>query len=327
MKFPAVLPLLVTGLSLCAQPAPPSQTPAQPVPPPTATGPDGVTVPVQITPPAPTLPPDRVVLTVGDVKITARILDQILDAYSENQRVFVNGPGRQQFIDQLIRVFVLEQEGKRRKLDQTDRYKNQLTFSAAGILSSHTEEDIRKSVKIDDEMLRAYMNRHRPEYMQLRARMILVRMQGSPVPVQPGAKDLTDAEALAKVEDLRKQIEGGADFAKLASEQSDDPVSRPANGELGFFKRGQLAPSFEEAAFGLKTGELSKPVKSAAGYSLIQVEEEKPVKPFEELRAELERNVRIEESRKYIDNLKALVHIEVDPEFASPAHAVTTVKP
>ena len=224
-------------------------------------------------------------------------------------------------------MFVLEQEGKRRKLDQTDRYKNQLTFSAAGILSSHTEEDIRKSVKIDDEMLRAYMNRHRPEYMQLRARMILVRMQGSPVPVQPGAKDLTDAEALAKVEDLRKQIEGGADFAKLASEQSDDPVSRPANGELGFFKRGQLAPSFEEAAFGLKTGELSKPVKSAAGYSLIQVEEEKPVKPFEELRAELERNVRIEESRKYIDNLKALVHIEVDPEFASPAHAVTTVKP
>jgi hypothetical protein len=86
------------------------------------TGPDGTTLPLTIVPQGTMLPPDRVIVRVGDVQLTAGQLDQILEAYPENQRVFVNGPGRQQFIEQLVRVLLLSQEGKRRKLDQSDSY-------------------------------------------------------------------------------------------------------------------------------------------------------------------------------------------------------------
>ena len=284
-------------------------------------------MPLQITPPTPTLPPGRVILQVGDIQLTAGQLEQILEAYPENTRVFVNGPGRKQFIEQLIRVLLLSQEGKRRKLDQTDRYRNQLTYSAAGILTTHTDEDIRKNIKIDDAMLKEYLEKHRLEYMQLRARHILIRMQGSGAPLLPGQKDLTEAEALAKAQEIRQKIAAGADFAELARSESSDTVSGANGGELGFFKRGQMTPSFEEAAFGLKIGEVSQPVKTAMGYDLIQVEEDKPVKSFEELRPEIERNLRNELARKYVDDLKALTKIEVDPEFASPAQPVTIVKP
>ena len=111
---------------------------------------------------------------------------------------------------------MLSQEGKRRKLDQTDRYRNQLTYSAAGILSSHTDEDIRKNIKIDDAMLQDYLQKHPLDYMQVRARHILIRTQGSAVPLQPGQNDLTETEALAKAHELRKKIEGGADGSGVA---------------------------------------------------------------------------------------------------------------
>jgi hypothetical protein len=63
------------------------------------TGPDGTTMPIEVISPASSLPPDRVVVRVGEVSLTAGQLAQVLEAYSETQRVYVNGPGRQQFID------------------------------------------------------------------------------------------------------------------------------------------------------------------------------------------------------------------------------------
>ena len=66
-------------------------------------------------PPAPAqVPPETVILTVGDLTITAKQFDQIADGLQEQYRNFVKGPGRKQFADQLVRVLVIAQEGKRR---------------------------------------------------------------------------------------------------------------------------------------------------------------------------------------------------------------------
>jgi parvulin-like peptidyl-prolyl isomerase len=320
MRFPPVLILGAIGVCSLAQQAPPAQAPRM-------TGPDGATMPLEIAPPAPTLPPGRVIVRVGEILITASQLDQILDAYSETQRVYVNGPGRQAFIEQLVRVLMLAQEAKRRKLDETDRFRNQLAYSSAGILSTHAEEQIRKEVKIDDAMLRDYLAAHPLDYMQLRARHILVRMQGASIPLQAGQKELTEAEALAKAQELRKKLDAGGDFAELAAAESDDISTREKGGDLGFFRRGQMPPSIEEAAFALKTGAISQPVKTSMGYTLIKVEEAKPVKPFEELKPELDRRLRGELTKKYIDGLKLLTTIEIDPEFQAGAKTPSPAKP
>uniref|UniRef100_Q029S0 PpiC-type peptidyl-prolyl cis-trans isomerase n=1 Tax=Solibacter usitatus (strain Ellin6076) TaxID=234267 RepID=Q029S0_SOLUE len=325
MRFPSVvflaaLSVSAIGVPVMAQEAPKAQ-------PPVMTRPDGATVPLEVTPPPAPLPPNRVILQVGEIALTAGQLEQILEAYSEAQRVYVNGPGRPQFIQQLIRVLMLSQEGKRRKLDETDRYRNQLTYSAAGILSNHTEEDIRKKIKIDDAMLEDYLKAHPLDYMQVRARHILIRTPGSSLPLEPGQKELTDAEALTKAQELRAKIVAGADFADVAKIESNDISTNTKGGDLGFFKRGQMAPSIEEAAFALKPGEISQPVKTSMGYTVIKVEEIKPVKSFEELRPDLERNLRNELTRKYVDDLKALTKIEIDPEFAAPRKGSFPVKP
>jgi parvulin-like peptidyl-prolyl isomerase len=284
------------------------------------TGPDGVTLPLEIIQPA-IIPPDRVVIQVGDVKLTSAQVGQILDAYPENQRVFANGPGRAQFIDQVVRILLLSEEGRRRKLTETEAYKNQMVYSAAGILASNTDQDIKRKISGDEALLKAYYEAHKSEYEQIHARHILIRMQGSLVNLAPGQKELTDAEALAKALEIRQKILQGADFADLARTDSDDMGSSSKGGDLGFLKRGQTVPSFEDAAFALPTGQLSQPVKTPYGFHLIKVEERKPTRTFEELRPEIERTLGNEASRKFVEDLKAKTKVAIDPDFSKTPKA------
>jgi len=330
MRFFRILPLYAAALCLVAQtpPKPPAQaTPIAPSAPatPTMTGPDGVTLPLEIIQPA-IIPPDRVVIQVGDVKLTSAQVGQILDAYPENQRVFANGPGRAQFIEQVVRILLLSEEGRRRKLTETEAYKNQMVYSAAGILASNTDRDIKRKISGDEALLKAYYEAHKSEYEQIHARHILIRMQGSLVNLAPGQKELTDAEALAKALEIRQKILQGADFADLARTDSDDMGSSSKGGDLGFLKRGQTVPSFEDAAFALPTGQLSQPVKTPYGFHLIKVEERKPTRTFEELRPEIERTLGNEASRKFVEDLKAKTKVAIDPDFSETPKATIGLK-
>ena len=263
---------------------------------------------------APVVPPDRVVIAVGDVTITAAQFDQIIDALPEQYRAAARGAGRKQLADNIVRIEVLAQEGKRRKLDETSAYRAQSTFQNANLLANMTYQEIGKDAKLDDADLRKFFEAHQAEFEQVRARHILIRVQGSATPVKPGQKDLTDAEALAKAQDLRKRIQAGEDFAQLAEKESDDAGSAAKGGDLGFFHHGQMVPSFEQAAFALHPGDLSEPVKSPFGYHLIKVEARES-KSFEEVRPELERRMRPEQAQKTVEELQKTSQVVLDPDF------------
>jgi parvulin-like peptidyl-prolyl isomerase len=262
----------------------------------------------------PVVPPDRVVIAAGDVTITAAQFDQIIDALPEQYRSVARGSGRKQFADNIVRIAVLAQEGKRQKLDQRSVYRTQSMFESANILANMTYEELGKNVKLDEADVRKYYDGHKSEFEQVRARHILIRVQGAQVAVRPGQKDLTEAEALAKAQDLRKRIQAGEDFAGLARQESDDTGSGANGGDLGFFRRGQMVPSFEQAAFALQPGELSEPVKSPFGYHLIKVEARES-KGFEEVRPELERRLRPEQAQKTLDELLKKTPAVLDPDF------------
>lgn len=262
----------------------------------------------------PVVPPDRVVITIGDLKITAAQFDQMIDALPENYRPVARGSGRKQFADNVVRILVLAQEGRRRKIDETPVFKTQAMFSEASVMAGLTSNDIRKNVKLEEAELRKRFEAHKPDYERVRVRHILVRMQGSPLPVTPGQKDLTEAEALAKAQSIRKRILGGADFADLARTESDDSETVPTGGEIAFFHRGQRVPSFEDAAFALDVGQISEPVKTPFGYHIIRMEA-KESKNFDQARPELERKLRPERAQRTIDELAAKSGPVLDPEF------------
>lgn len=76
-------------------------------------------------------------------------------------------------------------------------------------------------------------------------------------------------EAAAQV--IRQRLDNGEDFGEVAKEVSTDSSNSANGGDLGYFPRGMMDPSFEEAAFALQIGEISQPVKSQFGWHIIQV--------------------------------------------------------
>jgi peptidyl-prolyl cis-trans isomerase SurA len=84
------------------------------------------------------------------------------------------------------------------------------------------------------------------------------------------------AQALATIERIRTELQGGADFAAMAIQYSQDPGSAKAGGDLGFIPKGQLVPSFENAAYALREGQISDVVETRYGYHLIQLLSKEP---------------------------------------------------
>jgi peptidyl-prolyl cis-trans isomerase D len=152
--------------------------------------------------------------------------------------------------------------------------------------------------KVSDQELQSYYDAHKAEYSQeeqVKARHILVAVNDQ----------RNDAQAQARVAEAKKKIEGGADFAAVAREYSDDAASKANGGDLGWFGRNKMVKEFEDAAFSAQPGKLVGPVKSSFGYHLIEVTDKRPAgqQPFdavkEQLRARLtgERSAALAESK------------------------------
>jgi parvulin-like peptidyl-prolyl isomerase len=166
----------------------------------------------------------------------------------------------------------------------------------------------------DEAALRAYYAEHKQEWDQVKARHILIRMQGSRVPVREGHKDLTDGEALAKTKEVRAKIVAGAKFEDVAKVESDDTGSGENGGDLGTFGAGQMVPEFDDVVFKAPIGQVTDPIKTAFGYHLILVEERKS-KPFEDARGEIQQKIRPEIGQKAIEALKKKTPVVYDDAY------------
>ncbi|MEO8275123.1 MAG: SurA N-terminal domain-containing protein [Thermoanaerobaculia bacterium] len=145
-------------------------------------------------------------------------------------------------------------------------------------------DSVRTRAKINPEPaeLQSYYGAHSDEFKQeeqVHARHILLKVDDK----------RTDAAAESQLSAIRKRIEGGEDFAKVAGEVSDDPGSKARGGDLGFFGRGRMIKEFEDAAFGAALGTMVGPIKTSFGYHLIQVIEKHDAgqRPFAEVEAQV----------------------------------------
>jgi peptidyl-prolyl cis-trans isomerase C len=292
---------LLLGAALAWGQQPPATTPAsapKPMPSLAPKLPEPMPVPSMV-------PPDAVVLSVGDDKITKAQFDMILSTIPPQQQATAQTPkGRRDLADKLAEILMLAQEARAEKLDQTPKVQWQITLSTDQLLANVMYRDFGESGKPDDAMLHAYYDSHKTEWEEVKARHILIRFQGSKMPLADGKKDLTEAEALAKVTELRAKIVAGADFGDVAKENSDDKGSGANGGDLGSFGHGQMVPEFDKEAFLLPVGQISQPVKSQFGYHLIKVEAHS-TKPFEEVKATIAKRMPEEMAKKSLVDLKA----------------------
>ncbi len=151
--------------------------------------------------------------------------------------------------------------------------------------------DIAAGVQVTEEGLKKYYDETAAE-----RNAVPERRKAAHILIETGGDD---AAAQKKAEAVLARARAGEDFAKLAQENSDDPGSRSAGGELGWAPREAYVQPFSEALFALQKGEISGLVKTQFGYHIIRLEDiEAPrVRDFDEIRAELEPEYRRDQAQ------------------------------
>ena len=124
----------------------------------------------------------------------------------------------------------------------------------------------------------------------------------------------TPEEALALAQQTRKKLIAGADFAAMAKELSDDPSAKTNGGQIGWFTRDRMDPSFSQGAFDMKNvGDISEPIKSRFGYHLIRFEGRRAaeVRPFEAVQPRIMADLR----KRYVETQRdaRTAAIRLDP--------------
>jgi parvulin-like peptidyl-prolyl isomerase len=263
-------------------------------------------------------PEGKVVLRVGNESMTATEFDNLIEGLPEQVRAQARGPMKRQVAEQVIRLKLLAQEARKKGLDKEKSMQARIQFQTENLLAGAAYNDIQQNTKVDEPALRKYFEEHKGEYQKVAARHILIKFNGSPVPQREGKPELSEEQALEKVQELRKKLVAGGDFAAIAKAESDDTGSGENGGELGTFGRGQMVPDFEKVAFSLPVGQVSEPVKTQFGYHLIRVDKQEN-KGFDEVRSEIEGKLKPEMAGDAVEKLRKDATVTIDDAYFGPA--------
>ena len=316
MKLSAIPPLFaVLGLAAAAlaqQPAPGTPAPAAPsTPTPTL---------LPVTPTDTNVTPDTVVLTIGNQNITRTQFEILLSALADNGRPAKTAAQKRQVAEQYADLQTMVQEARKRKLDDDAGIKQMMAIQSESVLANALAKRISDDTHFSELDLRSYYDTHKNEFEEAKGGHILIRFKGSTVPLKPNEKDLTPEEALAKAQDLRKQILAGADFATLAKAESDDAQTGAKGGDLGTFRHGQMVAPFDQAAFSIAIGEVSEPVKTQFGYHLIKVTS-RTAKTFDDVKPQIEKDLKPKLTKDAVELIKAHTAVTLNDAYFGAAQA------
>jgi len=214
-----------------------------------------------------------------------------------------------QFMADLIMV---SKEAESKKVGDTNEFKHKLEFERRKLLMSNLLQTVGKTALTDEAMHKVYDDaiKDMGKQEEVHARHILIRAAAG--------DDKASKEAEDKIKAAIARINKGEDFAKVASEVTEDPSGKANGGDLGYFTKEQMVPEFADIAFKLDKGQISAPVKTQFGWHVIKVEDKriKPPPTFDEVKPQLEQFVVRKAQADLVTKLRAEGKIE---KFYKPA--------
>jgi peptidyl-prolyl cis-trans isomerase C len=136
---------------------------------------------------------------------------------------------------------------------------------------------------------------------------------------------LFNKDQRAKAEEVKGQLQNGADFAELAKEYSQDPGSAENGGDLGCLGQGETVPNFEEALFNAEEGEVVGPVETEFGYHVIEITDvqQQSTQPLSEvegqIREQLSSDIQSQEFAAWIQRQREQRDVKYLPGYKPPA--------
>jgi parvulin-like peptidyl-prolyl isomerase len=281
----------------------------------------GPAAPAQVAPvtPPPPVAPDTVVAEVDGRKITAAELDKLISAFPvANQQAIRAHP--QQLLGQVFLMQRLADDAQKEGLDKQSPYKEQFDAYRLQLLSGAELNKMNNGMPISPEEQQKYYKDNPEKFKEVKVKVISVSfITASGKPPADGKKLPTESEAKAKIEDLAKQIQGGADFGQLARENSDDQGSAAKDGDFGVITQDSSYPkAIKDAVFALKQGEISAPVKQPSDFFLIRAEAVSQ-QPYNDVIPQIDQAIRQAKYVEWLKGMQAQYNVKIDnPAYFAP---------
>jgi len=274
-------------------------------------------------------PGERVVLTIGNEKITAAEIDDFIQALPPQFQAFYGGPGKRLLPQYIVAMKVLSAEAVKLKLGEQPEVVRAIEIAREGILSDAARKHFLQSITVSDQELRELYAKDKTLSEEVRIRHILISTEDAPLKSRAaGHPALPEPEARKKLEEIRERILAGADFAQMAKQYSEDTATAASGGDMGVIQRDKVVPPIVNAAYALEPGQVSDIISTPSGVEIIKVED-KHTKSFEEVKPALETQLRQSKASEIVQHLMANYPLVIDQEFfaGSPAKQTSTVPP
>lgn len=227
---------------------------------------------------------------IGSKSITDSDLKGMVGAIPDAQKQQINSDDglKSRVVDNFVTEELFVQEAEKTGIAKDKEFLESLEKARRQLLANrYLQKNIQP--KITDANVRAFFDKNKTRYSQdeVRASHVLLK---------------TEAEAKEVYEKAKK----GEDFEVLAKKHSKDPSAAQNMGDLGFFTRSRMVPAFADAAFSMKPGEISQPVKTPFGFHVIKVVEKREGKPvkFDEVKDQVRSDFQSDSITQLISNLK-----------------------
>lgn len=204
---------------------------------------------------------NRTLFEFGPYKVP---VSEFIEVYTKNN-VTSSGDFRDSSVRDYLNLYVKfklkVQEAKDMRLDTSASVQKEFETYRKQLAQSYLIDK-----QITDKLLKETYDRLQKE---VHAKHILVKLDENAAPA-------LEEEALNKIKAIKKRIDAGEDFEKVATETSDDPSAKKNGGDLGYFTALQMVYPFESAAYNTPVGKTSDPVRTKFGYHLVKVEDMRP---------------------------------------------------
>lgn len=263
---------------------------------------------------------DAVVAKIGDNKITLFDFNRIIGYYdAEKQKIFDSNPKlKEQLLQQYVQGMVIADLAKKQGFDKQPEIKAQMDLFLNSLLANeYLKREVTGNVSISEDDMKHYYNSHKFEFKipeMARASQILIQ-------VDKNASEKDKKAAKEKAEDILKKIRAGEDFAKLASEYSDDQETKSKDGDMGFFPKNTTPKPIENAAFTMKPGEVSDIIEAPLGYYIIKAEgkKEQGMESFEDVKEKIKQRMLKDQTQaklsEFINKAMKDANVEIHPEL------------
>ena len=220
-------------------------------------------------------------------------------------------------------MILVSKAAEAKKMGDGADFKRKIAFARNKLLMEQLLQSVGKEALTDEATHKVYDEavKQLGEQQEVHARHILIR-------AAPG-DDKAGKEAEDKIKAVIVRLTKGEDFAKVASDVTEDPSGKANGGDLGYFSKEQMVPEFSDTAFKLEKGQISEPVKTQFGWHVIKVEDKraKAVPKFEEVKPQIESYVTRKAQAELVTKLRAEAKIEKMYKTETPAAPVKPAEP